>query len=380
MKAIVDLQSIGRDHIPFNTSFLQIMRRIAGSETILLICRADHEREIHDVRSDLNIGFIELPDHLHKPPPGRLVAYREADHHAFLVDLCKRHAIDHLVVLGVRADLLERIRRRPPTAWVDIVFHATLAEPVKWRSRNPLRSRLDLFGVLGRRFPSNVRLVFLEDGVARAAGQLITKDTRIAVFPHPILGEPAKNERAIDTAAINVGFLGENNPGRGFEHFLDLAQGKPSHLRLHCVGRRGRNYDPGCDVLFDTPPSPQKLSQAEFDRRARANDIIFLPLDAEWYNLVASGTLIDCIRFAVPPVVVRNAVVSAIEEKFGAFGFVVDSAVEGVDLIRRMSPQYYLDHLPRFRPVLYAIAADRTIDAVSRRFDAMLGPLLSDAA
>lgn len=372
MKAIVDLQSLARDHIPFNTAFLQIARRVFGDEDILFVAREDHVAEYRPLLDTLKIQFVPLPRELHAPPRGRFVIYDEKAHYRFIDDLCRQHSADHLVMLGVRADLLERLRRRPPVPRVDALFHATIAEPTLWRSRNPFQRRFDMFGVLKRRFLPAVRLIFLEDGIEQKARAMLAPTTRTTVLPHPIPGLATNNVRAIDPAAIHVGFLGGNYGGKGFDHFLNLARDKPDHLRLHCVGPRGAGYDPAWDTLFDTPPSPHKLDQAEFDRLAARNDVNFLPLDPAWYDLVASGTLLDCIRFGVPPVIVRNAVIDAIVGRHGQFGFIVDRAEDGVALLRTTPPGELADRIGHLRPVLHRIATERTVEAISRQYGAAL--------
>lgn len=374
MIAIVDLQSIGRDHIPFNTAFLRILRRTVGGEKAVMVCREDHRQAIADVLVAENVDFLALPDRLHHAPRGRLAGYDERDHFAFVSKLCADLGVDHLILLGVRADMLERVRRKPPAARVDVLFHATLAEPLGWRSRNPLRRRLDMFGVLGRRFPSSVRLIFLEEGIADQAAHLLHPRTLRAVMPHPILALPGEDAGSVPGAAIDVGFLGESNPGKGFEHFLALARRGVHHLRLHCVGRKGAHYDVACDPLFATPPAREKLDQADFDRLARANDLIFLPLDPPMYDLVASGTLLDCVRFAIPPVVPRNAVVTAIEQRYGRFAFIVPDQAAAIDLVSGMTPEALQRELPHLRQTLRAIAADRTVEAVARQWAAMTAP------
>lgn len=373
MKVIVDLQSLARDHIPFNTAFLQIARRVFGDEDILFVAREDHVAEYRALLDDQRIAFLPLPPDLHTPPRGRLVTHDERAHYRFVEQLCVDRSADHLIMLGVRCDMLERLRRQPPAPRVDALLHATIAEPTLWRSRNPFLRRFDMFGVLRRRFPTNVRLIFLEDGIEQKARAMLAPGTRTMVLPHPIPGAAVDNLRAIDPAAIHVGFLGGNYGGKGFDHFLKLARDRPAHLRLHCVGPRGAGYDTDWDGLFDTPPSPHKLDQAAFDRLAARNDVNFLPLDPAWYDLVASGTLLDCIRFGVPPVIVRNAVIDAIEARYGRFGFVVDRPEDGIALLRDMPYANLAEQVDALRRTLHRIAEDRTVEAVSRQ----CGPALA---
>ena len=225
-----------------------------------------------------------------------------------------------------------------------------------------------MFGVLRRRFPGNVRLIFLEEGIASQVEPLLAPGIRTAVLPHPIPGDLIENHKAVEADRIQVGFIGESNPGKGFEYFLELAERRLPHLELHCIGRSGARYDRANDALFSTPPATLKLSQAEYDAGVRRNDLIFLPLNRAWYDLVASGTLLDCVRFGVPPVIVRNAVVTAIEARYGPFGFVVEDEMACIDLISTMTPRECAEAMPQFRQALHAIAADRTIDAVAPLF------------
>ncbi|KKC26059.1 hypothetical protein [Sphingomonas sp. SRS2] len=232
MKLVVDLQSISRDHIPFNTAFLKLLRQAARNEPIAMLCRQDHADAIAPYVADDDIRFLALPSHLHEPPRGRFVRFNEREQHAFVETIWRQTSADHLILLGCRADMLERLRRRPPPVAMDVVLHATLAEGIKWRSRNPLRRRRDMFATLRRRFPSTVRLIFLEQGIADRARPLIGRDTQYAILPHPIVGSPMETAPGPDRHMIKVGFLGEDAMGKGFAHFMELARHAPPHLQL----------------------------------------------------------------------------------------------------------------------------------------------------
>lgn len=373
MKLIVDFQAIAKDHTPFNTCFLRLIRDAFPGETVKMACREDHHQAILPYVGQLGIEFIPVPEELHNPPRGRLVAQDERAHYAFVVELCRRFRVEHLILLGVRADMLRRLRAKRPAARIDIVLHGTLAEPSHWRSRNPFRKRLDLWGVMGRRFPRSMQFIFLEEGIADRMVPMMAPDTRWAVLPHPIPGAPLEAERPLMGEVIDVGFFGVSLPGKGFEHFLKLAERRNPQLRLNCVGPKGKTYDSACDGLFGTPPAQEKLTQEAFDALAQDNDLVFLPLDPIAYDFIASGTLIDAIRFSVPPVLPRNAVVTALERRYGRFAYVVEDEAEGIALVSALTAERLREELPGLRATERAIAADRTVEAVAPLFRAMMG-------
>ncbi|WP_152663986.1 hypothetical protein [Sphingomonas sp. SRS2] len=136
----------------------------------------------------------------------------------------------------------------------------------------------------------------------------------------------------------------------------------------NCIGRRGPSYDPSFQPGFHRSPSEAKLTQEEYRDLARENDLIFLPFDPDWYSLTASGTLLDCVRFGIPPLAVRNSVIDDLERRYGRFGFLVSSPSEGIDLLCRTDPATLFEDMEQFRGPLRAIAHDRTIEALSPGF------------
>lgn len=364
MIIVFDFYADGRAHLPFNTSLFQLLRATYDSEQILFFANGSHLREVRQVEG--------WPARIDTYPIPRWVASNAGRQQSRLIhQTVELFEPQHIMILGAKRTLMPELgplaRKHARVGW-DIVFHGSLAEPARWRSRNPLVRRRDLFGVLASPQPRNMRLLFLEQAIAKNARQKVHPATATAVLEHPILGTTRKSRQPADHQ-INIAFPGTASVAKGFGSFLAAVRSCHSPImRFHCIGRASADYDRANDILFATPPGSEAISQSLYDERLSEADLICLPLDKTTYSWIASGTLIDCIRFAVPPIVTRTDVVDDLTRRYGPFGYVLDRTEDLGDFIRSLTIDRLQEELPLMRANLERIAHDRSVESLARSF------------
>ena len=148
---------------------------------------------------------------------------------------------------------------------------------------------------------------------------------RTDVLPLPInLQEAADNPLGLPGAPLRVGFVGLATPDKGIGLFLEVARRmRAAHggrIAFHLVGRLMHGADlAGYDVL-DEPPSDHHLPRGEFVRRLAALHYVMLPFRPGYYDLAASGALIDAITLLKPVIATHTGFVDALFAEAGDVG------------------------------------------------------------
>ncbi len=216
-------------------------------------------------------------------------------------------------------------RLRGRTA-VQVGLHGNLNELRAQPSRHPLARALDLQGALRARHGGRLRYLVLEPGIrdelARWNGAAAE---RTDVLPLPVnMQEAARNTLSLPGQPLRVGFVGLATPDKGIGLFLEVARTmRKAHGRLiafHLVGRvmQGANLA-DFDVL-EEPPSPGHLPRSEFVRRLAALHYVMLPFRGGYYDLAASGALIDAVTMLKPVIATPVGFVEALFAEAGDVG------------------------------------------------------------
>ncbi|MEE4350706.1 MAG: hypothetical protein V2J26_10790 [Pacificimonas sp.] len=351
--AVFDFEVSGLSHVPLNRDLLHVLTRAYPDAEITMHGEAAHIAALSN--SGLPHG-IRCKDHGTPPRSAQAAMVGEAE-------------ADHKLVLGCPADalapLLSAAGRDLASAY-DLFAHYELAEPARWRSRNPLARRRDLFGLLGRRWPTNVRYTVLEPAVLDQLERILNPRNARAVFPHPCQPDPAPSRAVPDTPSI--AFLGGTFPGKGFDHFLTAARDNQGRFAFSVIGARFGDYDETDDRLFVQPPSKTKLPREEFNTFVRASDLICLPLDPVRYSYAASGTLLDAAAFAVPVIATETAITLDWQRRYGPFGYLLERPEDIPAFLADLDPARVTEDRDSFRASLMAIAEDRRPDRIAETF------------
>lgn len=364
---VYDFLNKGRTHLPFNSAFLSILAAAYPNRAVRIAAHASHIAALGEMDLPTSVRMLPLPDAAFQSEHSRTsIRNTGAIRHLQSAPLAP-----NVVIMGARAWFLSALlsdKRLLSTSAFDIVFHATLAEQAKWRSRNPFVRRSDLFSVLGRRMPSTLRFIVLEGAIGANLRRLVRPETRSIVLEHP--AGPANHvaARARDGSRPRIAFIGAPTKAKGFPAFAAAAQAAAGRFDFEVVGGTAGDCGDIAAGAFARASCSEKLSQPDFDARVADADLVCLPLDPVHYGWSASGSLVDCIRLRVPPVTTRTPVVEDLARRYGEFGYIVPGACDMPAFIAALDARRVAEDAPRFRAALDRIAADRSIAALAGRF------------
>jgi|TARA_R100000501_G_scaffold13654_5_gene25016 hypothetical protein len=355
---IFDMEVTGQTHQPFNSALLNILRLAHPDRDLIFHGSASH------IECLIGAG---LPDRCttveEQVKPVSDAAYAEA----------VAGGVDgsNIVLLGAQARHLralaadKRLRAGPP---IDAITHSELAQPAHWRSRNPFHRRKDMFGTLKRLDMKNLRLVVLEPAIVDVLQNTVHPRSPVAVLPHPV---PALVAHAMERPVPErprISFIGGTFVVKGFAHFADAARAGRDRFDFAVVGARADKYDGKDDALFAVPPAIERFDRPSFEAAVCVSDLICLPLDAKRYSLAASGTLLDCVAYGIPVLTTMTAVTRDWQRRYGRFGYLVERGEDMAGFIASLTPDQLQGDAAEFKHTLAKIAADRTVEALARRF------------
>ncbi len=352
----------GTAHAPGNSSTIQVIARAFPDQQVRVFADPSHLDELGRDRALTGLANVGLhpiaifPDFRGKTHvvSSRRFAREFAIMRAALRDVPRREPC--LIVLIsttptaiFAAALLARLARR--RIGIQVGLHGNLNEITGWRPRNPITRRFDLASALSGRQPPSLRYLVLEQPIKDALGRLApAAAARTDVLPHPVhIEEIPAGPAASLGSPLRVGFVGQGTQAKGFDAFLSLAHDLSARyggrVTFHHVGRVLPGTDLSrCEVLAD-PSSSEGLSRSEFLRRLGRLHYVLLPFHERYYNLSASGALIDAITWAKPVIATKLPLVQQLFDRFGDIGFLCEGeaglrdAVETI-LIERDQERY----------------------------------------
>lgn len=163
---------------------------------------------------------------------------------------------------------------------------------------------------------------------------------RVYSIDHPVITENSKQSTTIvkNTDQTDIGMVGIINSYKGCNIYPQLAESlrDVSHLRFHAIGHFQCDCSPFINAGINIPSNPTKpLSEAEFCKSVASLDFILLLYPTDTYRLIASGAILDCLRFRRPVIALRTDYFDYLFRKFGAFGYLANNLEELQSLLRR---------------------------------------------
>jgi|GEM_PF-1449516 hypothetical protein len=268
--------------------------------------------------------------------------------------------------------LLGLLKKRPRN--VIAVFHAGLASIVRKR----------LFGRLRKFFSGrsaimlsekNMRFIVLERAIHK---ELFRRDARLAqrfsVLPHPLppdlLNQSTRNQDSV-VSPIRLGLLGLATPQKGLLQFLALAKAAksqfPGEFDFQLVGRLHTDYQylaGEIEEATDRKVPEEVLSRGDFVARLRELDFALFLFQGVYYELTASGVLVDCIALNLPVISTENGLVDEMESEVGPIGVrLKNESMECLssELMQCLSESSYFEMTENLR----RLSENRTPDALA---------------
>ncbi len=263
-------------------------------------------------------------------------------------------------------------------AGVQVGLHGNLNEVADTRSRNPLLRALDLQAALRAGHGGRIRFLVLERSIRDTlAIRHPAAAARTDVLPLPANMQEAASAPAVWPASpLRVGFVGQATAAKGIDLFLAVARAmRTAHgdrIAFHLVGRAMPGADLDAFDVLEEPPATEHLSRAAFVQRLSALHYVMLPFRPGYYDLAASGALIDAVTLGKPVIATRVGFVDALFEEGGDIGHLCRSDAALLDvlegLLRAPDPARYRSQVSamgrlraRREPAALALAYAETI-------------------
>jgi hypothetical protein len=146
----------------------------------------------------------------------------------------------------------------------------------------------------------------------------------------------------------------------------------PGKVTFHHVGRLTPDADPAPFAVLADPPSTAHLSRAEFTARLAALHYVFLPIREGYYNLSASGALLDAMTWAKPVITRALPIITPHFQRFGDIGYLCDSDAAMRTAVATILIDLDADRYARQVAAMQALRAARTPAALAGTYRAMI--------
>jgi glycosyltransferase involved in cell wall biosynthesis len=380
----------GTYHAPGNSVTIQAIARAFPDQQILVMAEATHLVELmadtaFAALPNIEVRPVELSAHYRYRP--QIVSYRRGLRELATLAAALRAAPRGEPVLLVlisatstaifAAAFLARFSRRK--LGVIVGLHGNLNDAMGWRSHNPIGRALDLRAALDHAHNGAVRFLVLEPSIARAmAERWPAAAARTDVLPLPVnQAEIVLDRPAPFQAPLRLGLVGQATEAKGITAFLDLARGfrttAPGRLAFHLVGKIPEGDDPARYAPLEEAVQSTPLSRSEFQRRLSRLHFVCLPMQSGYYDLSASGALIDAITWLRPIIATPVPAVRDLFEEFGDIGYLCPDVEAMHAVLARLAHDMDAERHAAQVEQLRRVRDSRTPEALAARFREIVG-------
>jgi hypothetical protein len=389
MILVFEMLWVGTQHAPGNSATIQAIARGFPDQPVRVFADPSHLAELRtdpDLTACANVGFAPIAIHpthrgkTHLVAWGRFRQELSALWHGLKQvprgERCLLMLISATPTAIFAASLL--VRLHPGRIGVQVGLHGNLNDAFGWRPRNPLTRAFDLRRALTARHPKRLRFMVLEQGIRDTLATLLpAAAARTDVLELPInVAELADQPAPGFAPPIRIGLVGLATAAKGTDLFLDLAREMtarfPGKVTFHHVGRLTPDADPAPFAVLADPPSTAHLSRAEFTARLAALHYVFLPIREGYYNLSASGALLDAMTWAKPVITRALPIITPHFQRFGDIGYLCDSDAAMRTAVATILIDLDADRYARQVAAMQALRAARTPAALAGTYRAMI--------
>ncbi|WP_270937243.1 glycosyltransferase family protein [Falsiroseomonas oryzae] len=375
----------GTTHAPGNSATLQIIARAWPSQRVVMHAEPSHLEELQrdpELTGLRNLDFrpIALSDRYRGRPHivslSRLVGEWQTIRAALAAaprnEPCLVMLISATCTSVFAASWACRLAGR--RCAVQVGLHGNLNDAFGWRPRNPLARALDTRAALEAALPVHTRFLVLEEAIRTELARLLPAvAARTDVLPLPVnTAEVAATADPRLAGPVRIGFVGLGSAAKGFDLFLGVATRLRARFGdrvefVHVGRAMDGTDDPRLSALAH-PPAHSQLSRAEFTERLAGLHYVLLPFREDYYNLSASGALLDALTWLKPVLVSRVPLSEQYFAEYGDIGALCDdqagfeAAVEAI--LRDMDGSRYARQVA----ALHAARESRRVTALAGRY------------
>ena len=339
----------GVAHAPINAAMLQVVGRALPAHTVRVHADPTHLREL---AGDPALSAMPRLERVPVSPSRRyefqtqIVSGRRFARE-FAIIRCALRRVPRgepvlLLLLSATptaiwaAALAARLHGLGPTgvAGVHVALHGNLNEAIGWRPRNPLTRRFDLAETLQASAPGPLgvptRFIVFETHIRDRMKDFAPEAARRTdVVPHPVsLGDIPEGANVYHPLSdpIRIGFVGQGTHAKGIDVFLDVAARvkarHPGRVAFHLIGsmRAAKDDTDAAAVLEEPPGLDAALTREIFVTRLARLHYVLLPFRTGYYDLSASGGLVDAVTWLKPVITTRVPLIQSFEAAYGDIG------------------------------------------------------------
>lgn len=362
---IVELYRTDAEHLSFNVSMVRAVKSIYPASVVMFYGEPELVRNTRTELAGLEgIEFCSID-----------IAHRRANKWAriptdisLFLWLRRRVAVDDkCLFLSVSPALFLGMAVFQFTAKALCVIHANLAISIG-QPRYNFIDRWFRERALIKNVPSISRCCVLERGVRDAAiARMPELSGCLNVIPHPVPEDvPLFRSRELGSGvSLNIGLCGLLTPQKGLAQMIMLAElFETRAVNFHLHGRlhqQLQNNDAGTYKAFATKPCVERIKRQEFVERMASLDLGAFFFTGSYYELTASGVLLDYMALGLPLFGYKNATIKAIEDEFGAIGWFCEVGGEAALLERLLDGEWRAGYQVRHDNLLEA-AKQRSVE------------------
>ncbi len=256
-----------------------------------------------------------------------------------------------------------------------------------YRPRNPLYRALDLFSAFRICRAERFRYVVFEETIKHNLEQLVPElSGSVDVLPHPAIDTETRPAIAADDAGpIRVGMLGVATYAKGFDTYLRIARRiqaeQGGRVEFHLVGFLHASFHSADVTGLSGPVATWPMSREDFIAAVNRLHFVCSPLKGVYYDLAASGSLIDAFTFKKPIVVLKSMLTSRLFEEHGDIGYLCEDEAEMYEVLSSIAKSFDPARYRKQTEAIEALYHTRTPAALAARYRKLVsGPQPQPAA
>jgi glycosyltransferase involved in cell wall biosynthesis len=327
----------GMEHVPFNAALLKTICFAFPND---FICFYAEDSHLEHVREQIGEEFVAsiawrklaLPSRHSSFYTRLLLDFKSVK---FLLNELNENPRKDVLVITGNASILWALKYYVGTNHKDKRIQVIIHGDFSTLRRTPRKQILNPFYYIGSlktalRLSGYERLqhIVLEETVRDAIlKQLPFLQNNISVLDHPIPAD--KHHVKINNLdqTIQFGFLGRASEKKGFSEYLNVAseisKRFSGQVKFHLIGRISDKYrraNHSKMAFLNETPGTKRMSRNEYVDHLRHLHFVCLFFD-KYYELSASGVLMDCIAWGKPIIATQLPIFRTIQKRFGDIGY-----------------------------------------------------------
>jgi glycosyltransferase involved in cell wall biosynthesis len=357
----------GETHVCFNAALLEVLREAFPQEELAFFGASSHIAALQKQVGPRTLSSVSwTPIVLPAQQERRFDALRTIKFIQRLLTTLNGDERKDLVLTNIKPSILLALKifegmARKRRIGVQVVIHGQIGGINGRRSRHLIRNLRSVRAALQLFGRGNIRYLVLEEGIRDALLRRIPHlAEQVDVLDHPL--PPNEGERATISLSLPIrfGFLGLANQNKGFPVFVRLAAQMTERYRnrveFHAIGRLQNDRLRGKELeALTTQPALRRLDRDSFVGGVRRLHFVLLPLQPEYYESVASGSLLDAIAYEKPIIATNIPLFANLFEKFGELGYLYDNESElrnvVENILQNIDQERYTEQVRNIRKV-----------------------------